>query len=258
MAIADRLNIRWGKSPSISGLLAAIAEQRYTLTPPLNLDRAQIETLHRAANTSIDAGDLEGAKSIRTLLMSYADLEEPMRRLLLEQAAKSAQMWRAEVDGAIANHQSFALLYTNGKGIDEAFTVRFGTVVFYEKRHYLQAWCDETDGGDPLLPHNRCFRFDRIRSLTPCAKPWRGHTDTIDVTLRLSSGLAKAYEAKADDIDDAIESDGTRLVVRRTSNIFWLCREVMSYMSGCEIVTPAAVRSYLQDELTKMLKRYET
>ena len=33
-AIADRLDIRWGKSPSTSGLLVAIAQGRYTLLPP--------------------------------------------------------------------------------------------------------------------------------------------------------------------------------------------------------------------------------
>ena len=256
-AIADRLDIRWGKSPSISGLLVAIAQCRYTLLPPLQLDSAEIETLHRAANTLIDAGDLEGAKSVHTLLMDYTDLEDPIRRLLLEQAAKTAQVWRAEVDTAITNRQSFYLLYTNSQGVDECFTVRFGTVVFREKRHYIQAWCDETEGGDPLLRHNRCFRFDRIRSISPCAKPWRGQLDTINVELLFSGGLAKAYEAKAEDSHDTIQADGLRYVTRQTANLFWLCREVMSYGSGCEILAPKAVRSRFRNELEGILQQYQ-
>lgn len=257
-AIADRLDIRWGKSPSISRLLTAIAEGEYTLTPPLDIDQNEVEILHRAANTLIDAGDLAGAKSVRTLLMDYANLEKPIRRLLLEQAAKTAQVWRAEIDTTIADCQSFYLLYTNSQGSDESFTVRFATVVFREKRHYLQAWCDETNQSDdlPELKHNRCFRFDRIRSISPCAQPWRGYLDTIDVTLRLSGGLVKAYEPKAEDIRDTIEADGQRYITRRTSNVFWLCREVMGYMAGCEILSPAAVRSRFQAEVEAILKRY--
>jgi predicted DNA-binding transcriptional regulator YafY len=259
-AIADRLNILWGKSPSVSGLLTAIAEGRYTLTLPLQIDHAEVKILHRAANNLIDTGDLEGAKSIRTLLMDYANLEEPIRRLLLEQAAKTVQVWRAEVDTAIANRQSFYLLYTNSQGIDESFTVRFAAVVFREKRHYLQAWCDETEGSGDLLEleHNRCFRFDRIRSISPCSKEWRGYLDTIDVTLRFWGGLAKAYEPKANDISDTIKLDGQRYITRRTSNVFWLCREIIGYMSGCEIVSPAEVRSRFYAELQTILQRYQT
>lgn len=257
-AIADRLDIRWGKSPSISGLLTAIAQEQYTLLSPLRIDRAEIETLRRAANTLIDAGDLEGAKSIRTLLMNYAELEEPVRRLLLEQAAKTTQVWRPEVDAAISDCQSFYLLYTNSQGVDESFTVRVGTVVFRERRHYLQAWCDETAGGDPLLKHNRCFRFDRIRSVSPCAKTWRGQLDSIDVDLRFSGGLAKAYEAKAEDIHDTTQPDGLRCVTRQATNLFWLCREVIGYGNGCEILGPDTVRSRFRAEVETILKRYQS
>jgi predicted DNA-binding transcriptional regulator YafY len=258
-AIAQRLNIRWGKSPSISGLLVAIAEESYEVATPFQIGTSEIKTLNRAVNNLIDAGDLEGSKSVRTLLMDHANLAEPIRRSLLEQAAKTAQAWRTEIDTAIVQRQSFYLLYTNSQGIEESFTVRFATVVFQEKRYYLQAWCDETeDSSDlPELEHNRCFRFDRIRSVHPCSKTWRGHLDTVDVTLRLSGGLIRAYEPKEDDIDDIRRSDG-RYIIRRESNLFWLCREVMGYMGNCQIIAPAAARSRFYGELQAMLKPYQS
>lgn len=247
-AIADRLGARWGQSPSISRLLAGLASGQYLIgragdEPALAIDDVQTTVLKRAAEHLIDLGDFEGAKFIRTLLLSHGNLREPLRRSLLEQAAKVLQAWRPEIEDYQERGQPFYLLYTNGQGQDEAFTVRFSRIVFHEKRHYLQAWCDEVEGGSdlPELRHNRCFRFDRIRSVGPASGEWRGELGAIAVELRLTGGLVRAYESKGDDLSDEIR-EGDRYVRRLVHNVFWLFREILPYGAQCELLGPIALR----------------
>ncbi|MDI9640703.1 WYL domain-containing protein [Oscillatoria amoena NRMC-F 0135] len=260
--IAERFGILWGKSPSPSGLVVAIAQQELHLgREALTLSEKQVKALRRATKLLIDAGQIEEADIINTLLLKQGDLEAPLRQALLQQQNQSVQNWRSQIDELIANRQPFRMQYRNSQGQDLTFTVRYAEVRFYEKRFYLQVWCEETadalaDNPDlPEIAHNRCFRFDRIQSLQPISGVWRGEFDTIKVYLHFRNWLANAYEPKEEDIENVVMGE-IRQVVRRVVNPFWLIREIFRYGKDCEIVAPDSVRDRFRRELQEMCDRY--
>ncbi|MGB3205994.1 MAG: WYL domain-containing protein [Crinalium sp.] len=262
-AIARRLNIFWGKSPSPSGLVVAIAQQELRVgNEAFNLNEHQIKALRRATNLLIDAGQIEEAEIINTLLLNQGDLEAPLRQALLQQQNQPIQAWRDRIDEFIDHHQPFRLQYRNSQNQDLEYTVRYAEVMFYEKRFYLQIWCEETADAlatDPDLPevaHNRCLRFDRIRDIQPTSGVWRGEFDSIKVYLHLKGWLANAYEPKEEDIENVVLGD-IRQVVRRVVNPFWLIREVFKYRRDCEIVAPDSVRDRVKQEIGKMCQLYK-
>uniref|UniRef100_A0ACD5GW81 Uncharacterized protein n=1 Tax=Desertifilum tharense IPPAS B-1220 TaxID=1781255 RepID=A0ACD5GW81_9CYAN len=76
--IAERFGILWGKSPSPSGLVVAIAQQELHLgREALSLNEQQVKALRRATKLLIDAGQIEEADIINTLLLKQGDLEAP-------------------------------------------------------------------------------------------------------------------------------------------------------------------------------------
>ncbi|AFZ11793.1 hypothetical protein Cri9333_0876 [Crinalium epipsammum PCC 9333] len=262
-AIARRLNIFWGKSPSPSGLVVAIAQQELRVgSEAFNLNEQQIKALRQATKLLIDAGQIQEAEIINTLLLNQGDLEAPLRQVLLQQQTRSIQAWRDRIDELIANRQPFRLLYHNSQRQDLEYTVRYAEVMFYEKRFYLQTWCEETADAlatDPDLPevaHNRCLRFDRIRDIQPTSGIWRGEFDSIKVYLHLKGWLANAYEPKEADIENVVLGD-IRQVVRRVVNPFWLIWEVFKYRAECEIVAPDSVRDRIKQELRTLCQLYD-
>jgi hypothetical protein len=68
-AIARRLNIFWGKSPSPSGLIAAIAQQKLDIGQPFSLNSNQVIALRQATKDLIDAGHVEEAQTLLALLV---------------------------------------------------------------------------------------------------------------------------------------------------------------------------------------------
>jgi predicted DNA-binding transcriptional regulator YafY len=257
-AIARRLKIFWGNNPSSSGLVGAIAQGELEVGQPFGLSGAQIQALRQAIRALVDSGQLEDAKSIITLLIEKGHLESPMRQDLMQQVSQPMEGWRIQLDQLIAQQQPFHLLYQNSQGQMLEYTVRYAEVLFYEKRYYLQIWCDETEDSQdlPELQHNRCFRLDRIQSIFPISGEWRGRFDTINVQLHFSGWLVRAYEPKPDDISN--ELVGTvRQVTRRIVNPFWLIREVFRYGKDCEIVSPESVRSRFREELRSLCDQYE-
>ena len=264
-AIARRLNIFWGKSPSPSGLIVAIAQQELQVgvgREAFTLNENQVKALRRATNLLIDAGQIEEAETINTLLINQGDLEAPLHQALLQKQTQPIQAWRDRIDEFIANRQPFRLLYHNSQGHDLEYTVRYAEVIFYEKRFYLQIWCEETADAlatDPDLPevaHNRCLRFDRIRDIQPISGVWKGEFDSIKVYLHLKGWLANAYEPKEEDIENVVLGD-IRQVVRRVVNPFWLIREVFKYGRDCEIVAPDSVRDRVKQQIRKMCEVYD-
>jgi predicted DNA-binding transcriptional regulator YafY len=261
--IARRLGIFWGKSPSPSGLVVAIAQQELRVgSEAFNLNEHQIKALRQASKLLIDAGQIEEAEIINTLLLNQGDLEAPLRQALLQKQTQPIQAWRDRIDELIANRQPFRMQYRNSQGQDLEFTVRYAEVPFYEKRFYLQVWCEETADAlatDPDLPevaHNRCFRFDNIKGIEPISGVWRGELDSIKVYLHLKGWLANAYEPKEEDIENVVLGD-IRQVVRRVVNPFWLIREVFKYRRDCEIVAPDSVRDRVKQELRTMCELYD-
>jgi predicted DNA-binding transcriptional regulator YafY len=262
-AIARRLNIFWGKSPSPSGLVSAIAQHQLEVgTQPLTLSEQQIKALRQATKLLIDAGQIEEATIVITLLLNQGDLEASIYQAFLQQVNQPIKAWRAQVDELIANRQPFAIKYRNSQNQELDFMVRYAEVCFYEKRFYLQIWCEETADalqGNPDLPevaHNRCLRFDRIQQIQPIAGDWRGSFDFIKVYLHFNGWLANAYEPKPGDVENSVIG-GVRQVVRRVVNPFWLIREVFRYGKDCKIVAPESIRERMKQEIQAMNRLYD-
>jgi predicted DNA-binding transcriptional regulator YafY len=263
-AIADRLGIHWGTKPSPSGLVTKIAQQEFEVATPFRFSSGQATALRQAIKDLMDGGHTEEAKSVITLLLDRGDLETPLRRDLMRQVDQTIENWRSRIDDFINQNQPFHLAYGNSQDQAVDFTVRYATIIFYEKRFYLQAWCEETEDSQdaPELRHNRCFRIDRIQGLFPVSGSWYGHLDTVDVQFHLKNWLAKAYEAKEDDIDSQLIENGAnlgcyRLVTRRISNSFWFFREILRYGEDCEIITPDNLRQQFRQKVRSLMDCYD-
>ncbi len=260
--IARCLGIFWGKSPSISGLLVAIAQQEFEVGEPFALNSTQVAALQQAVRLLQDSGFVEQAQTLSSLLLERGKLDPPMRQLLLQQVSHQAtEAWRILIDQFRQNQQPFHLLYGSGQGEDLAFTVRYAEIAFEEKRFYLNIWCDETEDiknpDFPELIHNRCLRLDKIKGVVPVNGHWRHDgLDTIIVYLHFYRGMVKAYEARPNDINSQ-EMGDVRQVERRVSNPFWLIREVLRYGEDCVVVSPENLRSLIREKLKTLCQRYD-
>ncbi|RMH79076.1 MAG: WYL domain-containing protein [Cyanobacteria bacterium J007] len=262
-AIAHRLGIMWGKSPSISGLIVAIAEEEYELGEPFTLTPRQLAVLQQATDLLIDTGFVDKAQTLLQLMLDRGDLDPSFHQELMRTIGQTGQPWRVVVEEHRKNRQPFRVLYRNSQGEEYTYTVRYAQFDFHEKRYYLHVWCDETEDVQnsqfPELRHNRCLRLDRIQSIVPTDASWREEgLDAIEVQLHFYGGLVKAYEPKKDiDIEDR-EVNGVRQVVRRVANPFWLARDIRRYGEDCEVIAPDSLRQLMMQEYRKMLDRYSS
>lgn len=256
--IADRLNIRWGRNPSPSGLVSAIAQQDVEVGRPFQLTSGQVKALQQSVKDLIDAGHVEEARSVITLLLDRGTLEAPLRQSLMQQVSQPLEGWRIQLEQFIEQRQPFRLVYQNSQDTTLEFTVRHAEIIFYEKRFYLQIWCDETEDSTdlPELQHNRCLRLDRIQALLPTEGEWRSCFDAIEVKLQLTGWLVRAYEAKANDLEDQIINDNLRLIIRKVVNPFWFLREIRLYEPNCIILSPLAMCERHTADLKATLERY--
>ena len=260
--IADRLDLRWGESPSASKLVTAIAQEQILVHKFRPLASGQIEALRQSVKVLVDTGLIEEAKSVIAILLEQGDLEAPLRQVLLQQLTQSIAAWREQLDAYIAQKQPFRVLYQNSQGQVLEFKARYAEIRFYEKRFYVQIWCEETadvEADIPDLPelwHNRCLRLDRIQALNSIEGAWRGELDSIKVYLQFKRWLANAYEPKPGDIENQVIGD-IRQVTRRVANPFWLIREVSRYWEDCEIVAPEALRDRFKQKLSTLCKTYD-
>lgn len=260
-AIAERLNLRWGESPSASKLVAAIAQAQVTVGSSRPLHRKQIDALRQSIKLLIDAGSIEEAKSVITILLEQGDLEAPLRQALLQQLTQSIAAWREQIDQYVDQKQPFCVSYRNSQGQLLEYNARYAEVHFQEKRFYLQIWCEETADVEEEIPdlpelwHNRCLRFDRIHALAPIAGEWRDKLDTIKVYLQFKGWLANAYEPKPGDEENLVIGD-VRQVTRQVANVFWLIREISRYWENCEIIAPSALRDRFKQKLLAMVEQY--
>lgn len=260
-AIARKLQIFWGKDPSVSGLIVAIAQQTLEVGQPFTLNSNQIKALQQATKDLVDAGHVEEAQTLLALLLERGDLEAPLRKALLQQVSQPTKGWRIQVEQQIEKQQPFHMVYCNSQGQELEFTVRYAEICFYEKRFYLQIWCEETEdvvSDIPDLPelwHNRCLRLDRIKAILPLAGEWRGQLDSLKVQLQLRGWLVNAYEPKPEDLENEVVGD-VRKIVRRVVNPFWLIREVSRYWEDCIIVSPESIRKRVQQKLNALCCLY--
>ncbi|MEH2364288.1 transcriptional regulator [Nostoc sp.] len=261
-AIARRLNITWGKEPSISGLIVAIAQQSVEVGKPFILDSNQVNALQQAIKALSDAGQIGQAQTILTLLLERGNLDAAIRQSLLKQASKLVQAWRSQIDEYRQNKQPFYLLYENSQGQELQYTVRYAEPRFFDKRFYLMIWCEETEDVENLIPdlpelwHNRNLIFDKICSIVPASGEWREGLDYLKVYLHFRGWMVKSYQRRQDDLEDEMIGD-VRQVVRQVVNEFWLIREVARYWEDCVIVSPASLRDRLKEKLFTLCQLYD-
>ncbi|MEH1964842.1 MAG: transcriptional regulator [Nostoc sp.] len=261
-AIARQFNITWGKEPSISGLIVAIAQQSVEVGKPFILDSNQVNALQQAIKALSDAGQIGEAQTILTLLLERGNLDAAIRQSLLKQASKLVQAWRSQIDEYRQNKQPFYLLYENSQGQELQYTVRYAEPRFFEKRFYLMIWCEETEDVENLIPdlpelwHNRNLIFDKICSIVPASGEWREGLDDIKVYLHFRGWMVKSYQRREDDLEDEMIGD-VRQVVRRVVNEFWLIREVARYWEDCVIVSPESLRDRLKEKLFTLCQLYD-
>ncbi|MBD2611162.1 WYL domain-containing protein [Nostoc punctiforme FACHB-252] len=262
-AIARSLDIYWGKDPSISGLIVAIAQQSVEVGKPFTLDSNQVNALQQAIKALSDAGRIGEAQTVITLLLERGNLDTAMRQSLLKQASKLVQTWRSQIDDYRQNQQPFHLLYENSQGRELLYTVRYAEPRFFERRFYLMIWCEETEDVKDSIPelpklwHNRNLIFDRIRSIVPASGKWREEgLDYMKVQLHFRDWMVKSYQRREDDIEDEIIGD-VRQVVRKVVNELWLIREVARYWDECVIVSPESMRDRLKQKLSTLCELYD-
>lgn len=260
-AIALRLNILWGKEPSVSGLIVAIAQQQLEVGKPFTLAPDQVKALQQATKILHDSGQIAEAQTLIGLLLERGNFETQERQLLMQQANQFAEAWRIIVDQHRNNQQPFILLYRNNQDQDLEYTVRYAEINFEEKRFYLNIWCEETEDikntDFPELIHNRCLRLDRIKAIVPTSGKWRDQgLDHLKVQLHFLRGMIKAYEPRAKDISNELVGE-VRQVVRRVSNPFWLIREVLRYGGDCVVVSPESVREQIKQKLRLQCQQYD-
>ncbi|MEA5571988.1 helix-turn-helix transcriptional regulator [Calothrix sp. UHCC 0171] len=260
--IARSLGIFWGKTtPSISGLLVAIAQQKPEVNKLFTLTSEQVAALQQASRILVDTGYVIEAQTLLSLLLAQGNLETPLYQALTQLISHQGVNWRSQIDDFQQRKQPFKIGYRNAQGEILEFTARYAEVSFQEKRFYLTIWCNETEDiknpDFPELIHNRCLRMDRITHMEEVQGQWRGEgLDFIKVYLHFSKGLAKAYEPRSEDIDNRVIGD-VRQVERKVSNPFWLIREVLRYGEDCVVVSPENVRSLIKQKILTLCDLYD-
>lgn len=262
-AIARELGLLWGERPNISRLMEAIARRELLIGRNNDWSATRLQALQQSVQALTDAGQLEAAQIIVQLLLERSELLLPARSDLerLRQAPPVA--WRLTLDQYIQRQTPFQLTYRDAADRPLHFTVRHARITPYERRQYLECWCEETKGNHdlPELQHNWTLRLDRIAdaALSPISGQWRSKLDTLEVEIHLLAGLALAYETKADDISSSWLDNchpPVRRIVRQVSNSFWLFRELFRYAEDCLIVAPEAIKVRFIQKLQALCKYY--
>ncbi|MGK7934632.1 MAG: helix-turn-helix transcriptional regulator [Xenococcaceae cyanobacterium] len=262
--IARELGFFWGKSPSPSALVTAIANKEVQVGEPFYLSDNEIKALRQGIRILIDTGYTAEAEIIARHVLDKSQLELSVKKELLKVINQHLDKWRLVVEEYIENKQPFEILYTNSQEQELIFNVHFAQVDFHEKRFYLNIWCEETEDVSaknkekeyfPELLQNRCLSFERIQGIIPKSGEWRGSLDYIEVHLQFTGWMVKAYKPREEDINDVV-SDGTRNVTRRVFNPFWLIREIKGYGKYCNITKPDGLRNYFRQELMEIYQLY--
>jgi predicted DNA-binding transcriptional regulator YafY len=262
-SLAAELQMLWGGKPSISQLVKAIADNKLRVAANHDWSIERIANLYQAWQSLKDAGQLDAALGLAVLLLERHETALPIRQALEDFLEKPGKPWRSALDALIRKHQPFELAYQDASGRISNFTVRHAKIITYERREYLDCYCEETEGNKdlPTLAHNWCFRLERIpdeTSLSPIASPWIESLPTLEVEIHLLNHLAFSYESKPTDLMNEWHESlpKARRVVRAVSNTFWFLREVRRYGADCLIVGPEAVRSRFIAEQRILLQQY--
>ncbi|MCU0537001.1 MAG: transcriptional regulator [Hydrococcus sp. Prado102] len=256
-AIARRFNIFWGKTPSPSGLIAAIARQELEVGKPFTLSLLQVQSLISAVKALRNIGGFKEARLLIELLFERGNLEFSSRQSLFKEISQSTEIWQKIIEEQIQKKQPFFLLYKINDDIEETFTICWADIRFFEKEFYLVAWCEETTESEEVLAlvHNRCFYLNRIINILSIDKTWRDNPDFILVQLQFYRDLVEKYAGKVDDIENWC-SNGIRYVTRKVFNTSWLIQEAIAYGENCVIISPDSVRDRIKMKIQLIAKQY--
>lgn len=261
-AIACELGIIWGNKPNISKLIEKIARRQLLVLPNNDWTAQRITALNQARLNLIDAGKLETALTIAQLLLERSELSIPLRQEIQSFVNNPPPLWRQEIDRYIRSQQPFQLNYRDATDRLWTFTICHAEIKFYEKREYLECWCEETEGNQDIsaLCHNWCLRLDRIPDAMTNAidRRWKPDLDIVEVEMHLYRGLAYAYSRKQADLVDEWLADERQIkkVVRKVSNTFWFVREIFRYGEDCLIIAPESVRDRYMQKLKLLYQAY--
>ncbi|MDY6781053.1 MAG: WYL domain-containing protein [Cyanobacteriota bacterium] len=261
--LAAEFGMTWGEKPNISKLVKAIARSQLRIAPNHDWPQHRIEALELARQALIDAGKLPEAQEIAALLCDRSELNLPFRQKLTDFLAHPQPQWRQELDRLILRRQPFRLVYQDAQEREWRYTVLHARIQPIEKRQYLLARCQESEGNMdiPQLSHNWTLRLDRIfeAAIAPIQQRWLSEPELVPVTFHLYNRLALAYDRKPDDIEVTLNGDPpVRRVVRNIYNTFWFLREIAPYWGDCEIITPESVRLRHQQKIESCSNRYSS
>mgnify|MGYP002784351011 FL=1 len=261
--IAVEQGMLWGDRPNISRLVEAIARRELLIGRNNDWSETRIRALHQSIQILIDAGQIDAAQIVAQLLLERSELPIPLRNQIDRDLEAPLAPWRLEIDQYIRRQTPFQLTYRDARDHPWSFTIRHARITPYERRQYLECWCEETEGNQdlPALQHNWTLRLDRIpdAAISTVQGQWRPDLDCLEVEMHLFKGLAFAYEAKPTDIQNEWLSDRyppVRHVIRRVANTFWFFREVFRYGEDCHILAPAAVQERFQQKLQALCAAY--
>lgn len=261
--IAIEQGMLWGDRPNISRLVEAIARRELLIGRNNDWSETRIRALHQSIQTLVDAGHPESAQIVAQLLSERSELPIPLRSEVDRFLETPPAPWRLELDQYIRRQIPFQLTYRDAADRPWSFSIRHARITPYERRQYLECWCEETGGNQdiPELQHNWTLRLDRIpdAALGTVRGQWRPTLDYLDVEMHLLRGLAFAYEAKTADVSNQWLSGQTppvRQVIRRVSNTFWFFREVFRYGEDCIIVAPETVQGKFKQKLDLLYAAY--
>ncbi len=262
-AIADEQGMLWGTRPNISRLMEAIARQELLIGRNNDWSETRIRALQQSIQALIDAGHPDSAQIIAQLLLERSELPVPLRTELERDLNTPLPSWRTAIDQCIQRQTPFRLTYRDAADHPWSFTIRHARITPYERRQYLECWCEETDGNRDIseLQHNWTLRLDRISeaALNTIRGQWHPTLDTLQVEIHLLKGLAFAYEPKSTDVSSEWMSDRdppVRRVIRKISNTFWFFREVLRYGEDCIIVAPEVAQARFKQKLEGLYKHY--
>ncbi|HEY9824272.1 MAG TPA: WYL domain-containing protein [Stenomitos sp.] len=262
--IATEQGMKWGDRPNISRLVEAIARRELLIGRNNDWSETRIKALHQAIQALIDAGDPNAAQIVAQLLAERSELSIPLRTKIERFLETPLAPWRLELDQYIRRQQPFRLTYLDAKDRPWNFTIRHARIALYERRQYLECWCEETEGNQdlPELQHNWVLRLDRIpeAALTTIQGKWRSDLDYLNVEMHLLNNLAFAYEAKTTDLHNEWLGDHSppvRRIERQVSSSFWFFREILRYGEDCIIISPESIRERFQQKLRALIGNYD-
>lgn len=259
--IALALNIKWGERPNISKLVEAIARRKVQIGLNNDWSDDRIAALESTYRRLSDAGESELARAIATILSERSELSIPLRREIEKFLEQPPIPWRQTLDRYIYQQRPFKLNYRDAADRAWSFTIRNAAIAIHDQKQYLDCWCEETDGNLDIaeLKHNRCLRLDRIpeAAITSVQGKWRSQLDKIPVTIHLLSGLAFAYKAKPNDLEnDWLPDQPVRRVIKEINSTFWFFREILPYGEDCVIIAPDSVREKFIERLRSLWQGY--